>query len=318
MDLTDKLLVLAAPLARSQKLGHVRNVHGYAKWYAESPRRGLFEMTQDAGRSTQDAGRRSLGAFSFVASTLVLSCSNAPDEPNGRSTNSVVRPTQAESAQVATAPPEPPSEPALVAELRQTAAVVEGTVTDVNETFDEWFGPRTVVTLGAVEAHVGKWSGGDVTLSLLGGPLPGGRRLSVSHQAKLALGGRYLVWLRSGAWRYHPTVRCLGVAKAGTEDVVTSDMGYAIHSVSDRDGLRVSPLRLLDVDRSSPLVAPRATAELAAQGASLIDARQVLTKDLLVRALQDLAALHEVGAGEFDPVPDLATPWNEIPTAQEG
>jgi hypothetical protein len=93
----------------------------------------------------------------------------------------------------------------LLRVLDQTAIVAEGVVTDVQNEYSPDTGPWTVVTLSQVTTHFGS-AQSQLTIRQLGGPMPNGRVLSVSHQTAFLKGKKYLVFLRNTGWHLSPVV----------------------------------------------------------------------------------------------------------------
>jgi hypothetical protein len=96
----------------------------------------------------------------------------------------------------------------LCAALGQTAAIVEGTVSNISYTFDEapGEGPREVAILTDLVVHAG--GGGvleePIEILSLRGFLPNGDSITVSHTPILTPGKRYILFLRNTYWRFSP------------------------------------------------------------------------------------------------------------------
>jgi hypothetical protein len=109
--------------------------------------------------------------------------------------------------------------------VRQTAAVVEGWVTNIQHEFSEENGPWTRVTLSNVHAHLGS-APLTVEIRHFGGPLPNGRFLVAAELPVFVLGKQYVVFLRNTAWNVSPVVGDLALRVEtldGTEVLVNSD-----------------------------------------------------------------------------------------------
>ena len=91
--------------------------------------------------------------------------------------------------------------------LRQTAAVVEGSVEDISYRYDEAEGPRSVATLSRLVVHIGslgKTAPNTIELRSFGGPLPDGREMFATHVPALLPGKRYVLFLRNTDWSLSP------------------------------------------------------------------------------------------------------------------
>jgi hypothetical protein len=130
----------------------------------------------------------------------------------------------------------------------QTAAVVQGTVTGVTESYNEKEGPRTLVTLSELNVLWGEIKSSNVTLRLFGGPVPDRRgRIQEVHIPTFVRGKTYLVFLSNRDWRLSPVTgrQSFIVEKVqGKEILVTTD-GYAIFGIDDVIG----PIRKFPIYR---------------------------------------------------------------------
>lgn len=90
--------------------------------------------------------------------------------------------------------------------LSQTAAIIEGDVSDVQFTYDDCAGPRTNYTLTGVRTLAGSEVPPQVTLSLFGGPLPNGSWIKTSELPRLALDSHYIAFVRNTDWTFSPIV----------------------------------------------------------------------------------------------------------------
>src|SRR5262245_23615736 len=100
-------------------------------------------------------------------------------------------------------PPPTAPKPLPVGDLRsaidQTAAIVEGLVTDIQYDYSEEEGPWTRVMLSDVHAYFGS-APPQVEIRHFGGPLPNGRMLVAAELPVFVQGKRYIVFLRNTAW----------------------------------------------------------------------------------------------------------------------
>lgn len=114
--------------------------------------------------------------------------------------------------------------------LEQTAAVVEGDVSDVSFDYDDCAGPRTKLKVTNTRTLLGTTVSGDVVLSVFGGPLPNGKWVEASEMPQFALGARYLFFLRNTDWTFAPIIGDLAYRHetiAG-EPVLVSQLGQAV------------------------------------------------------------------------------------------
>jgi hypothetical protein len=209
------------------------------------------------------------------------------------------------------APPE--ATDTMAAVLRQTAAIVEGTVAAIAPRFDNTLGPRHRVRLAGVIAHLGSVKGGDLNLDMYGGPLPNGRYARITEQARFVNGGHYIVFLRNTSWFFSPeTTDILRVETIVGREVLVNDKGFPVIGVDDQ-GLRFGNLRLFDVryDYARPFEGPRANPNVTAQ-----ELDNVLDRGAFISAVRDVSArIGLVPSGEFISRPTANHPWNRIPTS---
>jgi hypothetical protein len=145
----------------------------------------------------------------------------------------------AASGPPAEAAPHYPWHSSYRAVIDQTAAVVQGTVVRVAETYNEEEGPRTLVTLSPVKALWGDFRGTSVTLKLFGGPVPGRRgRVDEVHVPTFVQGKTYLVFLSNRDWRLSPVTarQSYLVERIHDRDVVVTTDGYAVSGINDVTG----------------------------------------------------------------------------------
>jgi hypothetical protein len=133
--------------------------------------------------------------------------------------------------------PDVSREDVLCSALAQTSAIVEGTVASITYTFDEapGEGPREVVKLVDVEVHVG--GGGvlehPIELLLLGGYLPDGDILFVSHMPVMSVGKRYVMFLRNTYWKLSPIVLDFYFRRETVQarQILVDQNGYAVTDI---------------------------------------------------------------------------------------
>jgi hypothetical protein len=213
----------------------------------------------------------------------------------------------------------PPAEPfdTSAAVLRQTAAIVEGDVSDISFSFDQAAGPRTIVRLSNVKSLWGTFSDSEVRLSVLGGPLPDGRYLDIAELPNFISGGHYVVFLSNRNWFHSPVIGewALRTETIKGKGLLLSDSGNVIFGLSQR-GLVASSFHAFKPrpDAASLHDPPVAIPDLAQQ-----DVSGAPTKDEFVNAVTSMAAsLGIKPEGSFIPAPDPTRSWNTIFTVAPG
>jgi hypothetical protein len=190
----------------------------------------------------------------------------------------------------------------------QTAAVAQGVVTDIRETYSDEEGPRTVVTLSRLNVLWGDFREERVTLKLFGGTVPGRvGRIDEVHVPTFVRGKSYLVFLSNREWRLSPvTARQAYLVESihGKEIVVSTD-GFAVAGIDDVTGpIPLFPVYNLpdEIDENyEPRVSEEVTPELVARAASPKE---------LVEALQGWAKANEVTVnGSFTDRPYSTGNW---------
>lgn len=148
--------------------------------------------------------------------------------------------TDIESVRAQDAPRWPPPtarKPVAVNNLHsavdQTAAVLEGVVTDIQYDYTEEEGPWTRVILSDVQAHFGS-APPLVEIRHFGGPLPNGSLMIASEIPAFVKGYRYVVFLRNTAWNVSPVVGnlALRVETVDETEVLVNSDGQAVTEVS--------------------------------------------------------------------------------------
>ncbi len=126
--------------------------------------------------------------------------------------------------------------PVAVVDLRsaisQTAAVVEGTVSDIRNDYSESDGPWTRVALTDVKTHLGT-APDVVEIRHFGGRLPNGKQVVAAELPVFVQGKRYIVFLRNTSWNVSPVVGdlALRVEKLGDAEVLVNSDGIAVTGV---------------------------------------------------------------------------------------
>ncbi len=138
-------------------------------------------------------------------------------------------------------PPRAAGQGGLCSLMQESAALLEGTVSDLDETFDEQEGPREVVTLEDEVVHLGSTGlplGTPIRLRILRGTVPTivdpetdePARLEVSHTPVFHEGERYLIPLRGTHWNDSPVVYpyYYRIVDLAGKTVVVDDDGYPL------------------------------------------------------------------------------------------
>lgn len=118
--------------------------------------------------------------------------------------------------------------------LRSTAAVVEADVTGLSYTYDSYKGPRTVATLKNIKCHRGKLPAYDkLELSTIGGPLPSGEFLTVTHVPQFVVGSRVLVFLTNRPWHLTQVYSnwLFPILEHGGRKLVATENGAAVERI---------------------------------------------------------------------------------------
>ncbi|RKH14752.1 hypothetical protein D7X74_19575 [Corallococcus sp. CA047B] len=151
----------------------------------------------------------------------------------------------------------------LLSLLDQTAAVVEGDVTDLRSEYSPRTGPWTVVTLGDVRTHLGE-APGELRLKQVGGLLPDGRQLVVSHVPRFVRGARYVVFLRNTGWSLSPVLdeQAFRVESVGGREVLVGAEGGLVSGLGSAGVRQTAPV-FETVDLTGARPALRAGVEAA-------------------------------------------------------
>jgi hypothetical protein len=132
--------------------------------------------------------------------------------------------------------------------LDQTAAVVQGTVASVSESYNEQDGPRTLVTLSELSVLWGEVKSSNISLKLFGGPVPGRRgRVDEVHIPTFVRGKRYVVFLSNRDWRLSPVTarQSFIIERVQGKDILVTTDGYAVSGIDNATG----PIRRFRVYR---------------------------------------------------------------------
>ena len=138
--------------------------------------------------------------------------------------------------------------------VSQTAAIVEGFVSDIQYDYSEEAGPWTRVILSKVRAISGE-APETVELRHFGGPLPKGALMVAAELPVFVLGKEYIVFLRNTAWNVSPVVGdfAFRVDKADDAEVVVNSDGQPVIQVGLR-GIEFGPTLFepFDTDGTAP------------------------------------------------------------------
>lgn len=199
--------------------------------------------------------------------------------------------------------------------LSQTAAVVEGTVTEVRFEYDEKRGPRTITALSDLRIHlgaVGSESPSQVLLDSFGGKLPNGKMLREAHVPTFGRGQTVLVFLRNTEWFFSPVVGRMAfrVETVAGKRLLITGAGAVVTGV-DRTGPRMGALLLpLNPDGTwLKSVSPEVTSKTVASA---------LGPEELVAAVREFSNETRVAVGgSLSPVPVSNRPrWNVFPVTR--
>lgn len=243
------------------------------------------------------------------------------------------------SGQAVAKPPSSARKPMAVTDLAsavdQTAAVVEGQVTDISYEFNERDGPWTTVVLSDVRAHFGS-APERLEIRQLGGPLPDDTVLVVTHLPEFIEGERYVVFLRNTVWNLSPVVGdfALRVEAVGDNEALVTTDGHAVLAI-DAQGMEVTeapvaevqPYRALLQGMESEQAEAAAAATLpsapAQASASVVVQDSALSEGVPLDRQSFVAALGEIletedmaVAGEFYERPAGEFKWYGQPTSR--
>ena len=205
---------------------------------------------------------------------------------------------------------------AYSAVIDQTAAVVAGVVTNVEETYDEREGPRTIVTLSSIAVLWGTFDASAVTLRLFGGTVPGHRgRVDETHIPTFARDSRYIVYLSNRDWRLSPVTahQAYLVERIHGKDLVVTRDGHAVFGIDDVAGPRrtFAVYRIPDEvdDNFVPEVDTSITPEMVSRAYSVRE---------FADALRTWGSRHDVAVhGGFNDRPYTTGNWRVFDTMPE-
>ena len=119
--------------------------------------------------------------------------------------------------------------------LEQTAAVVEGDVSDIAFDFDDCAGPRTKVKVVNAHSVLGTTVTTEIVLSIFGGPTPDGHWFRASEMPRFALGSRYVFFIRNTDWTFAPIIGELAyrLETIAGRSVLVNGNGQAVTGLSE-------------------------------------------------------------------------------------
>jgi hypothetical protein len=231
-------------------------------------------------------------------------------------TTHLARPDSLQAQSAHRSPPATARRPAAVTDLastiNQTAAVVEGSVADIQYDYTEEDGPWTTVMLSNVRAHLGE-SAPFVEIRQFGGPLPNGKTLVAAELPVFERGKRYVVFLRNTAWNVSPVVGDLSfrVDVAGGAEVLLNS-----------DGLPVTAIGAEGIGLGASIADGPQQASTRARSLGLAIGRtqeRRLDRRALVQSLRASMAEHGLSVGgPFYDRPAGEFKWRALPTARVG
>jgi hypothetical protein len=138
--------------------------------------------------------------------------------------------------------------------VSQTAAIVEGVVTDIQYEYSEEQGPWTRVVLSKVRALSGE-APEAIEIRHFGGPLPKGGLMVAAELPVFVRDREYIVFLRNTSWNISPVVGDLAfrVDKVDDAEVVVNSDGQPVVALGGR-GIEFGPIifQPFDTDGSAP------------------------------------------------------------------
>jgi len=198
----------------------------------------------------------------------------------------------------------------LQSAIAQTAAIVEGEVSDIQYDYSEENGPWTRVLLSNVKPHLGA-APKRIELRQFGGRLPDGRMVVAAELPAFVKGKHYIVFLRNTKWNLSPVVGDLALRVEnvnGVEVLVNSD-GQAVSGISSR-GVEVGPTLFegLELDGTPPQARPEKLLDFASQPLDRRGFMEALNASLGTKSLKITGTFSPHPAGEFK--------WRNQRTAQ--
>ena len=209
--------------------------------------------------------------------------------------------------------------------VTQTAAIVDGLVTDIQYDYSEQEGPWTRVILSKVRPLAGD-APETIEIRHFGGPLPKGALMVAAELPVFVLGKEYVVFLRNTKWNVSPVVGDFAFrvdTVDGTEVVVNSD-GQPVLQVSGR-GIEYGPtiFDAFDTDGSAPKAITGSLGAIDYKPLDLARFTTSLRSTLDAQALRVAGTFIEKPSGEFNwryqaaSASPLAPPPVDLPDGRE-
>ena len=207
------------------------------------------------------------GVYLAAALTLTAVTIDRIGSSNGVQAQDFRAPLQLAPIQLEPAPlqlePLAPAKPTPIvgfdSAVRQTAAIAEGVVSDIQYDYSEAEGPWTTVILTNVRAIAGDVAP-TVAIRQFGGPLPNGALMVAAELPVFVLGKEYVVFLRNTEWNVSPVVGdyALRVEKADSGEVLVNSDGQPVTQIGPA-GFNFGPTLFEPFEQAG--VAPKAIAD---------------------------------------------------------
>ena len=145
--------------------------------------------------------------------------------------------------------------------IRQTSAIVRGKVTGISYSYDDCFGPRTIVSLSGVATLAGTDVGDHISLSTFGGKMPNGKYVTASELPRYVEGATYVLFLFNRDWRFSPVIGDLAFRE---ESIVGRKV------LVDSDGFGISGIGKLGIERNTARLTEPALNRFGSERASMV------------------------------------------------
>ena len=209
--------------------------------------------------------------------------------------------------------------------VSQTAAIVEGIVTDIQYEYSEEQGPWTRVILSKVRAISGA-APEIVELRHFGGPLPKGALLVAAELPVFVRDRQYVVFLRNTSWNVSPVVGdfAFRVDNVDNAEVVVNSDGQPVTQLSTR-GIEFGPtlFEAFDTDGSAPKAIAGSLRTIDYKPLDRATFTTSLLKTLDAQGLRATGTFIEKPAGQFNwrrqtaSASPLAPPPVDLPDGRE-
>jgi len=117
--------------------------------------------------------------------------------------------------------------------LKQTGAIVRGTVSGISYAYGNCLGPRTMVSLTGVETLAGTPVDDHIILNTFGGKTPNGKFVTASELPRYVEGASYVLFLFNKDWRFSPVIGDLAFREEtiGGRKILVDSEGYGVTGV---------------------------------------------------------------------------------------